>query len=97
MGGGGRKAAGAAAGPEEAPPARSGSAARALRARGGGRYADSLRSWAVMAKESGSIYRTGVLGTKLTEYLGKEIKKTQMAGSYPPKSAPRPRTRPLGA
>jgi hypothetical protein len=50
-----------------------------------------------MAKESGSIYRTGVLGTKLTEYLGKEIKKTQMAGSYPPKSAPRPRTRPLGA
>ncbi|KAJ1491827.1 hypothetical protein T484DRAFT_1881970 [Baffinella frigidus] len=48
-------------------------------------YADSLRTWAVMAKESGSVYRTGVLGTKLTEYMGKEIKKHQMGDSYPPK------------
>jgi len=47
-------------------------------------FADTLRTPAIMVEKGGSIYRTGRIGTKLTEYLGKEMKK-EMGPSYPPK------------
>jgi len=47
-------------------------------------FADTLRTPCIMVEKGGSVYRTGRIGTKLVEYLGKDIKK-YMGDSYPPK------------
>ncbi|EKX53758.1 hypothetical protein GUITHDRAFT_150280 [Guillardia theta CCMP2712] len=47
-------------------------------------WADTLRTPAVMLGKGGSVYRTGRVGTKLSEYLGPEIK-SQLGNAYPPK------------
>lgn len=47
-------------------------------------FADTLRTPAIMVEKGGSVYRTGRIGTKLLEYLGKDIKGS-MGDSYPPK------------